>query len=101
MTRRRLDDIPVVASARATALVASITDPKALRSGGNFSALPKRNSSAGKDRLGNIGKRGDRYRWRRFCYEQRIGMAVRRALLRVNPRSIAGNVAKPRDLMHS
>src|SRR5205814_856537 len=62
---RRLDDIPGVGPALATALVASIADPKAFRSGRNFSAwiglVPKQNSSGGKDRLGNISKRGDRY----------------------------------------
>jgi len=62
---RRLDDIPGVGPALATALVASIADPKAFRSGRNFSAwiglVPKQNSSGGKDRLGSISKRGDRY----------------------------------------
>jgi transposase len=47
---RRLDDIPAVGPALATALVASIADPKAFRSGRNFSAwiglVPKQNSSA-------------------------------------------------------
>ena len=62
---RRLDEIPGVGPALATALVASIADPKAFRSGRDFSAwiglVPKQNSSGGKDRLGNISKRGDRY----------------------------------------
>jgi transposase len=62
---RRLDDIPGVGPALATALVASIADPKVFRSGRDFSAwiglVPKQNSSGGKDRLGNISKRGDRY----------------------------------------
>jgi transposase len=64
-TSRRLDDIPGVGPALATALVASIADPKAFRSGRDFSAwiglVPKQNSSGGKDRLGHISKRGDRY----------------------------------------
>ena len=62
---RRLDVIPGVGPALATALVASIADPKAFRSGRDFSAwiglVPKQNSSGGKDRLGSISKRGDRY----------------------------------------
>ena len=62
---QRLDDIPGVGPALATALVASIADPKAFRSGRDFSAwiglVPKQNSSGGKDRLGDISKRGDRY----------------------------------------
>ena len=62
---RRLDDIPGVGPTLATALVASVADPKVFRSGRDFSAwiglVPKQNSSGGKDRLGNISKRGDRY----------------------------------------
>ena len=55
---KRLDDIPGVGPALATALVASVADPKAFRSGRNFSAwiglVPKQHSSGGKDRLGSI-----------------------------------------------
>jgi transposase len=62
---RRLDDIPGVGPALATALVASVADPEAFQSGRDFSAwiglVPKQNSSGGKDRLGSISKRGDRY----------------------------------------
>jgi transposase len=62
---RRLDDIPGVGPALATALVASVADPKAFRSGRDFSAwiglVPKQNSSGGRDKFGNISKRGDRY----------------------------------------
>jgi transposase len=64
-TSRRLDDIPGVGPALATALVASVADPKVFRSGRDFSAwiglVPKQNSGGGKDRLGHISKRGDRY----------------------------------------
>jgi transposase len=64
-TSKRLDDIPGVGPALATALVASVADPKAFRSGRNFSAwiglVPKQHSSGGKDRLGSISKQGDRY----------------------------------------
>jgi len=62
---KRLDAIPGVGPVLATALVASIADPKAFRSGRNFSAwiglVPKQHSSGGKDRLDNISKQGDRY----------------------------------------
>ena len=62
---KRLDAIPGVGPVLATALVASIADPKAFRSGRNFSAwiglVPKQHSSGGKDRLGSISKQGDRY----------------------------------------
>jgi len=64
-TSQRLDKIPGVGPALATALVASVANPKAFRSGRDFSAwiglVPKQNSSGGKDRLGSISKRGDRY----------------------------------------
>jgi len=64
-TSKRLDAIPGVGPALATALVASIADPKTFRSGRDFSAwiglVPKQHSSGGKDRLGSISKRGDRY----------------------------------------
>ena len=65
VTSKRLDAIPGVGPALATALVASIADPKAFRSGRDFSAwvglVPKQNSSGGKDKLGSISKQGDRY----------------------------------------
>jgi transposase len=64
-TSKRLDEIPGVGPVLATALVASVADPKAFRSGRDFSAwiglVPKQNSSGGKDRLGSISKQGDRY----------------------------------------
>jgi transposase len=64
-TSKRLDAIPGVGPALATALVASIADPEAFRSGRDFSAwvglVPKQNSSGGKDKLGSISKQGDRY----------------------------------------
>ena len=64
-TSKRLDAIPGVGPALATALVASIADPKAFRSGRDFSAgvglVPKPSSSGGKDKLGSISKQGDRY----------------------------------------
>jgi transposase len=64
-TSMRLDDCPGVGPMLATAVVATIADPKAFRSGRNFSAwiglVPKQHSSGGKDRLGSISKQGDRY----------------------------------------
>jgi len=64
-TSKRLDEIPGVGPALATALVASVADPRAFRSGRDFSAwiglVPKQNSSGGKEKLGSISKRGDRY----------------------------------------
>jgi transposase len=70
-TCKRLDAIPGVGPALATALVASVADPKAFRSGRDFSAwiglVPKQNSSGGRERLGNITKAGDRYLRSLFC----------------------------------
>ena len=64
-TSKRLHYIPGVGPLLATALVASVADPRAFRSGRNFSAwiglVPKQHSSGGKDRLGSISKQGDRY----------------------------------------
>jgi transposase len=62
---KRLDAIPGVGPVLATALVATVADPKAFRSGRDFAAwiglVPKQNSSGGKDKLGSISKQGDRY----------------------------------------
>jgi transposase len=62
---KRLDEIPGVGPVLATALVGSVADPKAFRSGRDFSAwiglVPKQHSSGGKDKLGSISKQGDRY----------------------------------------
>jgi transposase len=64
-TSKRLDALPGVGPALATALVASVADPRAFRSGRDFSAwiglVPKQSSSGGKQKLGSISKRGDRY----------------------------------------
>jgi len=62
---KRLDELPGVGPALATALVGSIADPKAFRSGRDFSAwiglVPKQHSSGGREKLGGISKQGDRY----------------------------------------
>jgi len=64
-TSKRLDAIPGVEPALATALVASVADAKAFRSGRDFSAwvglVPKQNSSGGKAKLSSISKQGDPY----------------------------------------
>jgi transposase len=61
----RLDEAPGVGPVLATAVVATVADPKSFRSGRNFSAwigiVPKQHSSGGKNRLGGISKQGDRY----------------------------------------
>ena len=61
----RLDDIPGVGPLIATALVASVPDPHAFKSGRDLAAwiglVPRQNSTGGKDRLGHISKAGNRY----------------------------------------
>jgi transposase len=62
---RRLMEIPGVGPLLASALVASVADPTAFKTGRNLAAwvglVPKQNSSGGKERLGGITKQGDRY----------------------------------------
>lgn len=62
---RRLMEIPGVGPLLASALVATIADPKAFKSGRNLAAwiglVPRQNSSGGKERLGGITKQGDCY----------------------------------------
>ena len=63
-TSKRLNCIPGVGPLLATALVASVADPKTFRSGSNsawIGLVPKQHSSGGRDRLGSISKQGDRY----------------------------------------
>ena len=64
-TSQRLAAIPSIGPLTATALSASITDPKMFKSGREFSAflglVPRQSSSGGKERLGRISKMGDRY----------------------------------------
>jgi transposase len=62
---RRLMEIPGVGPLLASALVATIADPKVFKSGRNLAAwiglVPRQNSSGGKERLGGITKQGDCY----------------------------------------
>ena len=62
---QRLMGIPGVGPVLASALVATIGDPKSFASGRNLAAwiglVPRQNSSGGKERLGSITKQGDRY----------------------------------------
>jgi transposase len=62
---RRLAEIPGIGPLLATALVATVPDPRAFASARNFAAwiglVPKQNSSGNKERLGGITKQGNRY----------------------------------------
>ncbi|MBS4073034.1 MAG: IS110 family transposase [Algoriphagus sp.] len=62
---RRLASIPGIGPITAMAIASTVSDPTMFRSGREFAAwlglTPKSHSSGGKDRLGRISKRGDRY----------------------------------------
>jgi transposase len=62
---KRLDAIPGFGVILSTAVVATMTDPKAFKTGREFAAwiglVPRQHSTGGKERLGSISKQGDRY----------------------------------------
>lgn len=62
---KRLRSIPGIGIIGATAIAATVTDPKAFRSGRDMAAwiglVPRQDSTGGKQRLGPISKQGDRY----------------------------------------
>jgi transposase len=62
---KRLETIPGIGVVGATAIAATVTDPKAFRSGRDFAAwiglVPRQDSTGGKQKLGHISKQGDRY----------------------------------------
>ena len=62
---KRLETIPGFGVILSTAVVATMTDPKAFKTGREFAAwiglVPRQNSTGGKERLGSITKQGDRY----------------------------------------
>ena len=64
-TSKRLESIPGIGVIGATALVATVADPMVFRSGRDFAAwiglVPREDSTGGKQKLGPISKRGDRY----------------------------------------
>jgi transposase len=62
---RRLQTIPGIGVIGATAIDATVADPKAFRSGRDFAAwiglVPRQDSTGGKQKLGRISKQGDQY----------------------------------------
>jgi transposase len=62
---KRIETIPGIGVIGATAITATLTDPKAFRCGRDFAAwiglVPREDSTGGKQRLGPISKQGDRY----------------------------------------
>ena len=62
---KRLRSIPGIGIVGATAIAATVPDPKIFRSGRDFAAwigiVPREDSTGGKQKLGPISKRGDQY----------------------------------------
>jgi transposase len=62
---KRLQSIHGIGIIGASAIAATVTDPKAFRSGRDFAAwiglVPRQDSTGGKHKLGPISKQGDRY----------------------------------------
>jgi transposase len=62
---QRLESIPGIGVIGATAIAATVSDPKVFRSGRDFAAwigiVPREDSTGGKQKLGPISKQGDRY----------------------------------------
>jgi transposase len=62
---KRLESIPGIGLIGATAIAATVPDPKVFQSGRDFAAwiglVPRQDSTGGKQKLGPISKRGDRY----------------------------------------
>jgi transposase len=60
---KRLTSIPGIGVVGATAIAATVPDPKVFRSGRDFAAwigiVPREDSTGGKHKLGPISKRGD------------------------------------------
>src|ERR1700681_1022053 len=62
---RRLETIPGIGLIGATAIAATVTDPKSFRSGRDFAAwiglVPRQDSTGGQQKLRPISQQGDRY----------------------------------------
>jgi transposase len=60
---KRLESVPRIGTIGASAIAATVTDPKAFRSGRDFAAwiglVPRQDSTGGKQKLGPISKQGD------------------------------------------
>jgi transposase len=69
-TSQRIETVPGIGVIGATAVVATVADPKVFRSGRDFAAwvglVPRQDSTGGKQKLGPISKQGDRYLRRIF-----------------------------------
>lgn len=97
---RRLVTIPGIGPIGASALAASVTDPRQFRSGREFAAwlglTPRQKSSGGKEKLGRITKAGDRYlRKLLFVGVMSLVKCAKRAPKTVDPRLLALLTRKP------
>lgn len=88
-TCRRLRGIPGIGPISATAIVATMGDPKAFKNGRHFAAflglVPRQHSSGGKSQLGRISRRGDVYV--RRILVQGAHTVLRRIKYRTGPRA--------------
>ena len=97
---RRLATIPGIGPIGASALAATVTDPRQFRSGREFAAwlglTPRQNSSGGKEKLGRITKMGDRYlRKLLFVGMMSLVKCAKRAPESVNPHVLDLLARKP------
>ena len=88
---KRLKSIPGIGLIGATAIAATVPDPKVFGSGRDFAAwiglVPREDSTGGKQKLGPISKRGDRY-LRRILV---VGACAVLRYARHKPESILGS----------
>jgi transposase len=81
---RRLESVPGLGPITASAIVATVSDPRQFRSGRQFAAwlglVPQQRSSGGKERLGSISKRGDGYIRRLLVHGARAIVGWRKRL---------------------
>lgn len=77
LASQRLATIPGIGPITATAIAATVPDPKAFRSGRHFAAwlglTPQQNCTGGKERLGGISKQGNTY-IRRLLFIGAVGV---------------------------
>jgi transposase len=77
LASQRLATIPGIGPITATAIAATVPDPKAFRSGRHFAAwlglTPRQNSTGGKERVGGISKQGNTY-IRRLLFIGAVGV---------------------------
>lgn len=77
---KRLMTIPGIAAQTATAVIASVSDPRLFKDSRNFAAwlglVPRQYSTGGKVHLGRITKRGDKYIRMCLCHGARAVIAA-------------------------